>query len=382
MNPSQYFDYAAATPLLPEAKTAMEPYLTGSFFNASALYTGGRSNRYALETARHTVAMGLGAKPTELIFTAGGTEANNIAIHGVMSSHPGAKIVVSAIEHESVLEPAKNYPHEIVDVNEAGIVDITALKGAITDDVVLVSVMYANNEVGSIQPLNDIFEVIAAVRNDRKQKGITLPLFLHTDACQAGNYLDIQVSRLHVDLLTINAGKVYGPKQTGALYVRSGIHINPLIQGGGQEWNIRSGTENIANIVAFATAWQAVRADYKQERERLTEIRDAMIATLTKALPKLILNGATQHKRLANNIHITIPGYDNERLLMELDEAGFMVATGSACSASSDEPSHVLKAMGLSDEAAQSSLRITLGRYTTNASAEACAQKLISLVQK
>ena len=366
MDFSQYFDFAAATPLLPEASIAMQPYLGADFFNASALYSGGRQNRLVLESARHQLAQSIGAKATELIFTAGGTEANNMAIHGVMAAHPNAKIITSAIEHESVLEPAARYIHEITPVSAKALVAIDDLKIRITDDnVVLVSIMYANNEVGSIQPMRDIAQCISAVRKDRKRRGVTTPIYLHSDACQAGNYLDMQVARLGVDLLTINAGKIYGPKQTGALYVRSGVKLQSLIQGGGQEWNLRSGSENLANIIGFKTAWLVARATHKEEYRRLSDLRDKALHRIEQEIPRCVINGAKHQKRLANNIHITIPGYDNERLLMELDEQGFQVATGSACSASNDEPSHVLKAMGLSDADAQSSIRITLGKYTT-----------------
>jgi cysteine desulfurase len=188
----------------------------------------------------------------------------------------------------------------------------------------------------------------------------------------------MQVARLGVDLLTINAGKVYGPKQTGALYVKSGVVLKSLLQGGGQEWNVRSGTENLANIKGFEAAWLAARSVHKDEFRRLSNLRDKAIHTFEQQIPAIVINGATHQKRLANNIHITIPGYDNERLLMELDEQGFQVATGSACSASNDEPSHVLKAMELSDADAQSSVRITLGKYTTENSLD----NLISAIKK
>jgi cysteine desulfurase len=380
MDFSQYFDYAAATPLLPEAKAAMQPYLEADFYNASALYAGGRNNRAVLEAARHQIAQTLGAKPTEIIFTAGGTEANNLAIHGIMAAYPTAKIIVSAIEHESVLEPAVRYDHNLAPVSANGIVVIEQLTGLITDDVALISIMYANNEVGSIQPLRDITHLVQEIRLDRKKRGIDLPLFVHTDACQAGNYLDMQVARLGVDLLTINAGKVYGPKQTGALYVRSGVVLKSLLQGGGQEWNVRSGTENLANIKGFEAAWLATRSVHKDEFHRLSILRDKAIHTFEQQISGIVINGATHQKRLANNVHLTIPSFDNERLLMELDEQGFQVATGSACSASNDEPSHVLKAMGLTDEQAQSSIRISLGKYTTQESMDALIAAIKKLV--
>lgn len=377
MDASQYFDYAAATPLLPEAKAAMQPFLDSDFHNASALYASGRKNRLAVEAFRHELAQSLGAKPTEIVFTAGGTEANNIAIHGVMQAYPDAAVVVSAVEHDAVLEPAKQYTNRVIPVTEQGIIKTDELQALIDDSVALISVMYVNNEVGSIQPLRDVVALAESVRQDRKKRGVAMPLYVHSDACQAGNYLDMQVARLGVDLLTINAGKVYGPKQTGALYVRSGVRLKSLVQGGGQEWNIRSGTENLANIAGFVAAWHEARRLHKDEFRRLSDMRDKALHELT-TITGVSANGASHQKRLANNMHITVAGYDNERLLMELDEQGFQVATGSACSASNDEPSHVLKAMGLSDEDAQSSIRITLGKYTTDES----LQNLVAAIKK
>jgi cysteine desulfurase len=259
-------------------------------------------------------------------------------------------------------------------------VQVAALEQLITDEVALVSIMYVNNEVGSIQPLHDISQLITQVRTDRKSRGVTLPIYLHTDACQAGNYVDMQVARLGVDLLTINAGKVYGPKQTGALYMRSGVVLKSLMQGGGQEWNIRSGTENLANIAGFTAAWLAARSTHKAEYRRLSDLRDKALHQFVTKIPGIVVNGPKHQKRLANNIHFTIPGYDNERLLMELDEQGYQIATGSACSASNDEPSHVLKAMGLSDAAAQSSIRITMGSYTTESSLDGLIEAIKKLV--
>jgi cysteine desulfurase len=224
--------------------------------------------------------------------------------------------------------------------------------------------------------------IVKKIRLDRKRRDVKLPLYFHTDACQAANYLDMQVSRLGVDLLTLNAGKIYGPKQCGALYVKKGVSLKPLILGGGQEWNLRSGTENLANIVGFAAAWQKIRVDYRDEAYRLSKLRDSFFKFINDQIPSAVINGPKGSGRLPNNIHLTFPGQDNERLLMWLDERGFQVATGSACSASSDEPSHVLKAMGLSDEAARSSLRITLGRYTTEKSLQDLGKALLKAVAK
>jgi cysteine desulfurase len=374
-----YFDYAAATPLLPEVLVSMEPYLKDKFYNASGLYLGAKTNYQAIVEARHVIARGLGAKPTEIVFTAGGSEANNLAIRGIMESYPSSNMIVSSIEHESVLRPSNLFATKTVKVDKQGVVKLDDLKSKIDKKTVLVSIMYANNEIGSIQPIRKIAKLIKEIRQSRESKGNQTPIYLHSDACQAGNFLDMQVFKLGVDLLTINSGKIYGPKQCGALYVKTGLILKPLIFGGGQEWGLRSGTENIANIVGFATAWQKVRSNYHEEAERLTIIRDNFIS---KNLTPVVfqLNGPKSTNRLANNIHITIDGKDNEIMAMVLDEKGFQVAIGSACSASSEEPSHVLKAIGLTDEQARSSLRITLGFYTTDKSLENLGKTLNKLV--
>lgn len=374
---SKYFDYAAATPMLPEVVEAMQPYFSEHFYNPSAFYLAARDNRIVLDDARHAFAQSIGARPTEIIFTAGGTEANNMALRGMLDQYTDAHVVTSTIEHESVLKVAELYDHTFVSVNQKGLVDVTAIEQAIRDTTVVVSIMYANNEVGTIQPLAEITAMIARLRKQRKATGNQRPLLLHTDACQAGNYLDMHTARLGVDMMTINSGKVYGPKQAGALYVKAGIRLQPLLYGGGQEWGLRSGTENLAAIIGFVTAWKKARQNAGSEVKRLGIIRDTWIADLHKQAPHIQLNGATGNRRLANNIHLTLPGVDNERLIMELDEQGFQIAAGSACSASSDEPSHVLKALGLSDTDARSSIRITMGRYTTQTSANQLLEILI-----
>lgn len=375
-----YFDYAAATPMLPEVVDAMRPFFIDNFYNPSALYLAARANKQALEDARQAISQGLGARPTEIVFTAGGTEANNLAIDGVMKQFPDGHIVSSTIEHESILQPVKAYNNTAVGVDSNGFVDTKVLEASINDNTVIVSIMYVNNEVGAIQPIANIAEIINRTRRARKDARNNRPIYLHTDACQAVNYLDMQINRLGVDLLTMNAGKIYGPKQCGALYIKTGVRIAPIICGGGQEWKMRSGTENLANIVGFTKALQKAQTNHKSEAIRLSDLRDDCINRIEKLIPKVVINGPKGSRRLANNIHLTIPGYDNERLLMELDERGLIVATGSACSASNDEPSHVLSAMGLSDGLARNSLRITLGRYTSQASIDKLVDSLVKIV--
>ncbi len=376
-----YLDYAAATPLDSLALQVAEPYFRENFYNPSAVYQTAGEARHALESARATVASVLGAKDQEIIFTAGGTEANNIAIHGVMSRYPNGNIVISSIEHESVLEPAALYERRITPVLSNGLIDLKKLEASIDEKTVLVSIMYANNEIGTVQPLKEIAKIIQTKRTERASSGNTLPIYFHTDACQAANYLDLQVKRLGVDMLTLNGGKIYAFKQSGCLYVNADVALDSFVLGGGQENAIRSGTENVPAQIAFAIMLQNVQSNRKAESFRLRTVRDEFSATLLQKIPDLQLNG-DKKKRLPNNVNIQIPGVDGERLLMELDEAGLMVATGSACTASNDEPSHVLLAIGLSAESASASLRITLGRPTTNQELKRATEILIQIINK
>jgi len=355
-----YLDYAAATPVDERVLSAMRPYFSEKFYNPSATYPAAKSVARDLAEARGKVAYWLGARPMEIIFTAGGTEGNNLAIQGIMRQYPDANVVVSAIEHESVLAPAQQYNCRIAPVGKDGSVDAAKLAGLIDENTTLVSVMYANNEVGTVQSIREIAQIIRAKRAQRATK---LPLYFHTDACQAANYLDLHASRLGVDMMTLNGGKMYGPKQSGVLFVHSSVELEPLILGGGQERNVRSGTENIAASIGLAVALDVVQTMRHEESRRLQELQKYFLEQLATKLPNSFINGSRK-KRLPNNVHVTIPGADNERLLVELDEAGIMAAAGSACSASDEEPSHVLRAMGLSDKDAQGSLRFTMGRST------------------
>jgi cysteine desulfurase len=373
-----YMDYAAATPLDDDVLAAMRPFFAADFYNPSATYLAGRHASDELDKARATVAQCLGARASEIVFTAGGTEANNLAIRGVMERFPDGHVVVSAIEHDSVLKPAEKYSHSLAPVDRQASVDLKKLAKLIRDNTVLVSVMFANNEVGTIQPLKEISQLVAGVRQERLEKGNQIPLYLHTDACQAGNYLDLHVSRLGIDLMTINGGKLYGPKQSGALYVKAGIRLEPIIYGGGQEYGLRSGTENVAGAVGLAAALEAAQAVRKDEAERVGQLQKQFIKLLEEQVPEAVVNGS-RHQRLPNNVHLTLPGRDNERLMMQLDEKGIICAVGSACSASNDEPSHVLKARGLSDKEARASLRFTLGRQTTLEDIETTVRTLADL---
>jgi cysteine desulfurase len=374
-----YLDYAAATPLDPTVLQMMQPYFADNFYNPSATYNAARGVQKAVSAARSQVAHWLGARPSEIIFTAGGTEANNLAIHGVMRQFPKGNIVVSAIEHDSVLQPAHGYDCREAAVQPDGRLDLDDLRHNIDENTVLVSIMYANNEIGTIQPIREVAKVVAETRAQRRQDSNPQPLYLHTDACQAANYLDLHVARLGADLMTINGGKIYGPKQSGALYVKAGLTLQPLIMGGGQERGLRSGTENVAAIIGLATALDQVQTGRQQEAKRLQTLQLEFFNMLEQAIPVVVINGSRRY-RLPNNVHLTIPGQDNERLLIQLDEAGIMAAAGSACSASSQTPSQVLGAIGLSDADARASVRFTLGRPTDMAAIQTAVQTLAGLV--
>lgn len=375
-----YLDYAAASPLHPDVLSVMQPYLQAYFYNPSATYLAAQKIAKDIQTYRQKVAEIIGCRPTEIVFTAGGSEANNLAITGIMQQYPDKHLVVSSVEHDSVLEPAKQFDFTHVPVKEDGRISVDQLVRCITDQTVLVSIMYANNEIGTVMSLSRIAKAIEQIRQKRKSSGNTLPLMLHTDACQAALYLNIQVKYLGVDLMTLNGGKIYGPKQSGMLYVRTGIKLSPQVRGGGQERGLRSGTENVAGIVGFSKALSLASENQKTVAKDIKKLQDQFVSEITKAVPSAVINGSRKY-RLPNNIHLTFPGTDNERLMMELDERGIMCAIGSACSASSDEPSHVLKAIGLSDAAAQSSLRFTLGSSTTEADIHFTTKTLKDLLQ-
>lgn len=363
MSSPVYLDYAAATPMDPEVVSAMQPFFSDNFYNPSATYLAGRAARQSLSLVRGRVAAHVGCRPAEVIFTAGATEANNLAIQGVMRAFPEGEVLVSAIEHESVLAPAELGNCRRIPVDEKGIVDLAKLAEMVSEHTVLVSIMYVNNELGTIQPLREIAEILNKLRKIRLGSGNRLPLYLHTDAAQAGNFFDLNVARLGVDMMSVNAGKIYGPKQSGALFVKAGTRLQPLIVGGGQEMGLRSGTENLAAAAGLARALDLAQGGRKEEAQRLSKLRQDFESALTSKLPKARINGSKN--RAPHIVSLTLPGTDNERLMMQLDEAGIICGLGSACSASSGEASHVLAAIGLSEDEARSSLRFSLGRGTT-----------------
>lgn len=378
--PLIYLDYASATPMEPRVLEAMRPYFTDEFYNPSATYSAGRAARQAVETARSQAAHWLGARPAEVVFTAGGTEANNLAIHGVMRQFPDGNMVTAGTEHDSVLKPAGRYECRRAAVGADGRIDLADLRRQIDGKTALVSIAYANNEIGTIQPLREIAAIIAekrAERSDTEQSG--RPLYFHTDACQAANYLDLHAARLGVDLMTLDGSKIYGPKQSGCLYVKAGTVLKPLLDGGHQELGLRGGTENVAGSIGFAAALDIAQQTRRDEAARLAKLRDDFIKRLEADIPTLQVNGSRKY-RLPNNIHVTIPGQDNERLLFALDEAGILAGAGSACNASDEEPSHVLRAIGISEADARASLRFALGHQTAASMLDQTAKVLKTLV--
>jgi cysteine desulfurase len=362
-----YLDYAAATPMGQAALEAMKPFWQADFYNPSAVYLKAREARRHLEAARASTAACLGVRPAEVVFTAGATEANNLAIQGIMKRSPGGEILVGATEHESVLEPAKLFKHRLIPVDRHGIIDLQRLAKMLNKNTVMISVGMVNNETGTLQPLAKIARML-------NKPGV----LLHSDAAQAPNCFDIHVSRLGVDVMSLNGGKIYGPKQSGALYINAGIKIEPLVYGGGQESGLRSGTENVAADVGFSAALAEAQARRKQEAARLSRLRALFIDRLERELPNARINGSPKVFS-PHIVSVTFPRADNERMVMQLDEAGIQAAAGSACSATDSKPSHVLSAMGLSDNEARSTLRFSFGRQTTEEDIERTAEILNKL---
>lgn len=360
-----YFDNSATTPLDPRVRTAMEPFLAGTFGNPSSLHIEGRQAREAVEQARDQVARLVGATPDEIVFTGSGTEADNLALIGALSveGHPAGHVVVSAIEHPAVLATCRHLERLSVAVTEVppdadGVVDPSTVAMAIRSNTRLVSVMAANNVVGTLQP-------IALIGALAREHGV----LFHTDAVQAAGKIPLDVAAMNVDLLSLSAHKLHGPKGVGALFVREGVALGPIVHGGGQERGLRSATENVAGIVGFGRAAEIAREEMAEEAARLVTLRDRILGALANALPHAYLIGH-RYKRLPGHVCLGIAGYEGEtiKLLLALDEAGIAISTGSACSAHhAGEPSSILLAMGFDPIRARGSLRITLGRFNTDA---------------
>lgn len=383
-----YLDHAAATPLDPRVLAAMKPFLTKEFGNGSALYREGVIAKNALLASRKKVAQILFAHPDEIVFTGSGTESNNLAIKGLVDYikenglKPKPHIITSVIEHPSVLSVCNALERQgvtvtYIGVDGKGIIKLDEFKKALREETILVSIMYANNEIGTIQPIREIAKTI---RTWKKQNGTRFPYF-HTDACQAAQYLSLHTPHLGIDLLTLNGSKIYGPKGVGALFVRRGVALSPIMYGGGQEHELRPGTENITGIVGFAEALLVAETTKKKESTRLTTLRDYFIKSVLEKIGGALLNGDVS-KRLPNNVNISIPGIESEHIIIELDAHGIAASARSACKSMDEEGSHVIMALGRNGVSTESGIRFTLGRNTTKKNIDYVIAVLSQLVKK
>jgi cysteine desulfurase len=373
-----YLDYNSTTPLHPEALEAMLPYLKESYGNPSSAHWLGRKARARVEEARESVAALLGAAPQEIIFCSGGTESDNLAIKGAAWNHPpdgGWGVVTSAIEHSAVLKTVyhlsrNGYRSHVAMADGLGMVDVEDVADGMDDKTALVSVMHSNNETGVIQPINEIAEIA-------RSRGI----LCHTDAVQSAGKVRLDVRELGVDLLSISAHKLYGPKGVGALYVRRGVALHPLITGGGHERGARAGTENVSGIIGFGKACEIAAQKMDEDTKRITALRDDLQKLILERIPSAIINGHPE-KRLPNTLNVCLLPGEAEALMIRCDLAGVAVSAGSACASGSIEPSHVLMAMGIPVKEALGSIRLSLGRETTREDLDYAAGILPKIVDE
>ena len=372
-----YLDHAATTPTHPEVVKAMLPYFTDAFSNPSSIYSCGQEARGAVEEARTKVAELIGARSEEIIFTSGGTEADNFALKGIAyaNENKGNHIITTAVEHHAVMEACKflrrrGFRITYLPVDEYGLVDPQDIKRAITNKTILISVMHANNEVGTVEPIGEIGKIA-------KEAGV----YFHTDAVQTVGHIPVNVDELRTDLLSISGHKLYGPKGVGVLYVRKGIKLVPLMHGGEQERRHRAGTENVPAIVGLGRAIELAGQAMNKEAERLSYLRDKLIEGLVERIDHIRLNGHPRN-RLPNNVNVSVDFVEGESMLLNLDLEGICASTGSACSSASLKPSHVLLALGLPPEQAHGSLRFTSGRENTEEDVERVLEVLPRIVAK
>ena len=372
-----YLDYAATTPTDPEVVKAMLPYFSEAFGNPSSAHEFGRDARTAVEAARENVAALLGAKAAEIVFTSGGTESNNFAIKGVTyaNRNKGNHIITSSIEHHAVTEPChflekQGFEVTVLPVDRYGLVDPDTVGKAITDRTILISIMHANNEIGAIQPIAEIGKLA-------REKGI----YLHTDAVQTFAHIPFTVESLNVDLLSLSAHKLYGPKGVGAIYIRRGTRITSFMHGGEQEGRRRASTHNVPGIVGLASAVEIAREKLQEELATQTRLRDRLIRGILERIDHSRLNGHPT-ERLPNNVNVSIEFVEGESMLLSLDMEGIACSTGSACSSGSLDPSHVILAIGLSHEMAHGSLRFSLGRFTEAGDIDLVLEALAPIVEK
>jgi len=349
-----YLDHAASTPIADSVLEEMMPYLKENYGNPSSIHRYGRIATKAIESARKRVAEMINSNPCEILFTSGGTESNNTALHGVMNQNKGKQLITTSIEHDAVLEPCKKleslgFDVVYLPVDSVGIIDLAKLESTISEKTSLVSVMFANNEVGTVQPIKEIAQIC-------KKHNV----LFHTDAVQGIGKIPINVKELGIDLMSISSHKINGPKGIGALYIRNRVNIDPFILGGGQENGMRSGTENVANIVGFGKACQIAKENIHDNITNLQNLRNHLIQRVSSEISHVSVNGHAE-MRLPNNAHFTFLGVNGEDLIIKLDEHGIAASTGSACSVKTQKASHVLMAMGFSHEKITGSLRLTVG---------------------
>lgn len=372
-----YADNAATTRLKPEILDEMMPYLTEEYGNPSSIYKYASNSKKAIENAREKVAAAFNAEAKEIIFTSGASEADNWAIKGIAYSlkDKGNHIITTKIEHHAVLHTTEflekqGYEVTYLDVDEDGLINLNQLEAAITDKTILISVIFANNEIGTIQPIKEIGEIA-------KKHGV----YFHTDAVQAVGNINIDVKDMNIDLMSITAHKIYGPKGVGALYVKKGVKLHPFIHGGGQEKGRRAGTENVSGIVGFGKAVELATQNIDEKVKKITELRDLYIESVMKEIPYVRLNGH-RTQRLCNNANMSFRYIEGEALLLMLDMAGICASSGSACTSGSLDPSHVLLAIGLPHEIAHGSLRISFGDFNTIDDVYYIVEKLKGIVSR
>lgn len=370
-------DHSATTPVAAEVLEAMIPFFSDKFGNASSLHAFGREAKEALEESRQRLARLLNADPEEIVFTSGGTESDNLALRGIAykNRNSGRHIITSCIEHPAILETCRSLEQEgfsvtYLPVNHEGLVELSELEGAIRPDTILISIMHANNEIGTIQPLEEVGRLAA----DRD-------IYLHTDAVQTAGKIDVDVDALGVDLLSLSAHKLYGPKGVGALFIRRGTKMQSLATGGGHERNLRSGTENVAGIVGLARAADLAREEMAEEGQRLVQLRDRLADLVLGRVKDAWVNGSME-KRLPGSLNFGFSYVEGESLLLYLDSKGIAVSTGSACSSHKLEPSHVLLALGLKPEECHGSLRITMGRSNNQEQVDYVADCIAEAVER
>ncbi|KPK38671.1 MAG: cysteine desulfurase [Omnitrophica WOR_2 bacterium SM23_29] len=372
-----YLDNNSTTPLHPEALKAMLLYYDEGYGNASSIHLKGRQAKKALEESRGVIGDLLGTESVDIVFTSGGTESDNFAIKGVAFANRGKgnHIITSSVEHLAVLSTCKylesqGFKVTFLSVDKYGVVDLGVLKDSITSKTILVTIMHSNNEVGTIQPIAEIARIL-------KDKGI----YFHTDAAQSFGKIPLNVEELGVDLLSISAHKIYGPKGVGALYIRKGVKIDPFHHGGHHERNFRAGTENIPGIVGLAKAAEIARRNIKEESERISNLRDMLHKGLTDKLDRVYLNGHPTN-RLPGTLNLSFEGVEGESLLINFDTKGICASTGSACTAGSNEPSHVLMAMKVDPQLAQGSVRFSLGAFNTKEEISYCLEEIPKIVNR